>query len=299
MARRCDDGVIADRLQFGDRFPVDPTVGNDGCHIIARVGAAVGGDGTEIAEIFLDQRNEIDLRATPRNQPIVGGQQLGPRHDVRVTRAENFLGHFQHLRLIGLGNAEQLHDDPQRVPKRDFTHEITGRPKARHPVDMGPRNRPDPGFHDPQVCGQEPFVRQLAQLHMFRVIQIDKRPEQMAVPRHGLGGFFGCNRGQVGAFAVDEPAVGLRNGGDVGMAGDRPEGAKPGWCRPMHRIVPPQRSEQRMHLSLVRDNLRVDQRIVGRCPGKAGENSGGIRHSKSSSSGGRLGDPTGLQQPRA
>ena len=269
------DGVIADGFQHADRFAVHRALCDHGGQIIARIGTAILHHLAEISEELLHQREDIHLR-------IAGGfrateplrENAAARHHVGILRAENLLRHLQHAAFVRLWQAQDHHDDTQRIPERDFIDEVAGAAKAGHVVDMRLGDGGDPRFQLFQVLRHEPCVGDAAQFHVQRVIQIDQRAKQVRVTRGALHPLFGLDRRDIGAFPVDEAIIGLGNGDDVGMAGDRPERAETLGLGPVHRVIPAQRGVGIVD-AFIGKGGRIDQHVVDGVAVETGEGHGG------------------------
>ena len=96
--------------------------------------------------------------------------------DLRVLAAEDLLRELEHARLVGLGHAEDAHDDVQRVVERDVAHEVALAVVLEHPVDEAPGEHGQPRADLlPQVRRLEPVVRDRAVAAVLGAVHVDQR----------------------------------------------------------------------------------------------------------------------------
>ena len=101
-----------------------------------------------VAPASLHQRDKVGLKFAEQTKQFPGmpGRIAAPAFaasKVHILACEQLLCQFEHPRLVLLRNAEDLHEDAQRIMNRDIAHEIAGWTAFGHAIDAGAGNGAD------------------------------------------------------------------------------------------------------------------------------------------------------------
>ncbi len=229
MPRGGHDDVVGRRLDRAERLAVDLAVGDHGREVVARVGAARRGHSVEVHEEVGDH---VGVRIA-----------LFPLH-VGIAAAEQFLSQLQHLGLVGLGHAQDRHDDMQRIVDRDVPGEIALRPDLHHPVDIALRELDRARLQAlAQIDGHEPSLGQAAIGAVVLAVHVDQRAQWRNAAGLGVRSAPHRRETRLGllvhqhrARLVVELVVELLDLKDVGVLGQRPIGPEAVGLSPVHGI---------------------------------------------------------------
>ncbi len=241
--------IIRRGLEFADRLAVHFRRRDDGGDVVCRIATPLPGDlGEEIhvGEGGIDQ--------------IVAALHL------RIAAAEIGARDVQQPLAVFVGNAEDQHDDLQRIPDGDLVVEVADVSARQHAVDAGPRKLRDLLLQLADLARLKPGVGDLLVFCVLGIIHVVDGAHQHGIALHGLAHLgLEFDREQLGSRRIDEPFVLPLDLDQILMLGDGPERTKARRLGPVHRILAPQHREQSVLAVEVAVGLVIRDGLVHAC----------------------------------
>ncbi len=248
------DHVVGQAVDVGEQFPVDAAVGDRRGQIVGRVRPPVLGQLVEVGE-EVHQRLQLLFR---RGAALV----------LLLVAAEQFLGQLQHPGEVGLGQAQQRHDDVEREVDGHLGDEVALRSHLGHLVDVVLGQLVDAALQRAHCLGAEPVRADGAHLAVVRVVHVDQRAQAHPRLQLRLGQVVGLGGRQQRPGLAQPQVVGPLDVHDVGVLGDREERPVRRLIHPRHRVVRAQPRQRRVQPVVVGVRRRIRENLcrLVHCP---------------------------------
>jgi len=188
------DDEVAHLVERIHRLAVHFRVGEDGGEVVRGVFLALLDD---FREVLSQLQQSAHLRLAL----------VGIALEVRVQRAEDFLGQFQHGGFGLARQAEDRHDDAQRVEQGDVLDEVTLATRVAHAVDILAAQGLHLVVQLGDGAGQEPLPGHAAQFEVLGLVHVDECLQPVFGTELGLQCLLRLDGQQDRARGVEEAVV--------------------------------------------------------------------------------------------